>query len=245
MAHIAVVDETVDVDASTLIEGFPGTGLVGKIVADYLIEALDLTHYANVHCEGLPKLASYGTDGPDLASPVRLYSDDDGELLVLQSDVPIDPEAATEFAECFAPWLDEEVLPVFIAGIPTKRDVSSPALYGVGTGDGGDVVEELGLSSPSEQGVISGPTGAFLSHALENDRTALGLLVEADPQFPDPTAAIRVLEGGIEPWTGRDVSVEALEAQASQIQQAKTRLAKEMREAEATSSEAKPLRMFQ
>lgn len=245
MAHISVVDDDVDLDSPTLVEGFPGVGLVGKIAADHLVDALDLSHYANVHCEGVPSIAVYDGAASALESPVRLYASDDGDLLVLQSDVPISPDAATEFAHCFAPWLDDTALPLFLAGMPTEEREGPPAVYGVHAGDAASVVDDADLPSPPERGAVSGPTGALLAHAVETDRRAVGILVEADPQFPDPIAARRVLEAAVHPITGLDVSLAQLAEQAEQIQDARERLARRMQAEEQKSSEAKPMRMFQ
>ena len=245
MAHIQVVADGIDLDSPTLIEGLPGVGLVGKIAADHLVEELSLTHYANVHCDGVEKVAIYDEGTAELSSPVRLYADEAGELLVLQSDVPVDAASATEFAECFSPWLEQNALPVFVAGIPTQERSDPPAMFGVGVADGVRVVEEAGFETPPERGVVSGPSGAFLAHAIENDHSAVGLIVESDPRFPDPAAAKVVLEEGIEAVTDVDVSPDVLDSRAEGIQQAKEQLAKRMQEAEESSSEAKPLRMFQ
>lgn len=244
MAQIQVVDD-VELDSPTLVEGFPGIGLVGKIAADHMVQALDLTHYANVHCEGIKRVAIYDEGETELVTPVRLYASDDGSLLVLQSDVPISSEAAIEFADCFSLWLEDNALPVFVAGLPTEERSGSSKLFGVGTGRGVEVVEDAGLDAPPERGVVSGPSGALLAHAVENDLPAVGLVAEADPQFPDPIAAKAVLQDGVEKITGVDVAVDELDDQAEQIEGAKERLAKRMQQAEGSSSEARPLRMFQ
>lgn len=245
MARLQVLADDVELDSPTLIEGFPGVGLVGKIAADHLVETLELTHYANVHCEGVRRVSIYDEGSTELVTPVRLYAAADGQLLVLQSDVPIDPEAATEFAECFSPWLEDNALPLFIAGLPTESRSGEPSLFGVGVNDGVDVVQEAGLDTPKERGVVSGPSGALLAHAVENDLDAVGLVVEADPQFPDPVGAKVVLQSGVERITGVDVAVDVLDSQAEEIQEAKEQLAKQMRQADQSSSEANPLRMFQ
>lgn len=245
MAHIRVVDDGVTLSDPTLIEGFPGAGLVGKIVADHMVEAMELTHYANVHCDSIQQVAVYDEGTPELASPVRLYADEAGETLVLQSDIPIQPDAAEEFAHCFSPWLEDNALPVFIAGLPRKDRSSPPELFGVGSAEGVDAIEHAGLARPPERGVVSGPSGALLGHAVENGLDAVGLIVETDPRFPDPLGAKVLLEQGIEPIIGEDVSVEQLDAQADNIQEAKERLAKQMQEGGEASTEAVPIRMFQ
>jgi Uncharacterized protein (ATP-grasp superfamily) len=44
MARITHRLDDVSLDRPTLVEGFPGVGLVGKIVVDHLIEYLDIDH---------------------------------------------------------------------------------------------------------------------------------------------------------------------------------------------------------
>ena len=68
MANVAV-QEDVDVTAPSLIEGFPGVGLVGKIAADHSVAEFDMTHYANVHCDGLPSVAVYREGDATLQPP--------------------------------------------------------------------------------------------------------------------------------------------------------------------------------
>lgn len=245
MAEISIVDNDVELDEPYLVEGFPGVGLVGKITADHMVQTLDLTHYANVHCEGIPPIATYNEGTTELSPPVRLYANGDGTLLVLQSDVPIEPKAATAFADCFSPWLEDEVIPLFIAGLPSENPATPPKLFGVSTGEGAAVLEETDLDVPLERGVVTGPTGALLGHALEEGLQSVGLIVESDPQFPDPTASRVVLEKGIEPITGIDVSVGELVDRAEEIQRAKEQLAQQMQQGGEEASKAKPLRMYQ
>lgn len=248
MARIERRIEDVALDSPTLVEGFPGVGLVGKIIVDQLIEQLGMTHYANVHCEGIPSVATYQPDSSELVTPVRLYIDSDRQLLALQSDVPINPAAAAAFADCVTGWVTEEdILPVYISGLPRQRDedAEGPALYGVGTGGGTERLATAGIATPAEMGMVSGPTGALLSHALDNDTTAVGFIVESDPQFPDPDAAKTVIKGGIEPIAGIDIETSDLTAKAAEIEQARKQLLKRMQQASEESSRAEPIRMYQ
>jgi uncharacterized protein len=115
----------------------------------------------------------------------------------------------------------------------------------VGTGAGVDRLAAVGIDGPAETGLVSGPTGALLAHAVEHGRDAVGLIVESDPQFPDPEAARVLLTDGIEPLTGVEVDTQGLVDQADEIRQAKENLAKRMQEVEEESSQARPLRMYQ
>ncbi|MFC6825432.1 proteasome assembly chaperone family protein [Halopelagius fulvigenes] len=246
MAHINVLAEDVSLSEPTLIEGLPGVGLVGKIAADHAVEEFEMTHYANVHCDGVPRVAVYQEGDATLRSPVRLYADEERNLLVLQSDVPIRPDSAAELADCLSNWFDDEaILPVFLSGIPKEQAGDVPELYGVGVGDGTQMLADADIGEPAEAGLVSGPTGALLNDAVERGRTAVGLIVESDPQFPDPAAARVILENGIEPLTGVEIPSDDLVDHAEDIRDAKERLAKRMQSADEESTQARPLGMYQ
>ncbi|WP_410764549.1 proteasome assembly chaperone family protein [Haloferax sp. DFSO60] len=248
MAHIRVLDPDVSEQLSspTMVEGFPGVGLVGKIAADHLIETFDMVHYGDVHCTGVPHVAVYLTGDSELHSPVRLYADPDHDLLVLQSDVPVRPDAATDIATCLATWFEDfDVTPIFLSGISAESVDDDRALFGVGTGDATKRLADAGIDVPDEAGLISGPTGALLSHAVESGLSSLGLIVESYQQFPDPEAARIVIQRGIEPLTGIDVPVDELVDHAAEIRQAKEQLAKQLQQSKEDSTQARPLRMYQ
>ncbi|WP_396612566.1 proteasome assembly chaperone family protein [Haloferax sp. S1W] len=248
MARISVLEDglTDQLESPTLIEGLPGVGLVGKIAADHLVDAFEMAHYADVYCSGVPEVAVYMEGEPALHPPVRLYADTEHDLLVLQSDIPIRPEAATELATCLEPWFDDlDVTPVFLSGIAREKSKTPPALYGVGSNGILPRLKEAGIGEPTESGLVSGPTGALLSSAVKSGRPALGLIVESDPQFPDPAAARIIIKNGIEPLTGIEVPVDDLVDRAEEIRQAKEQLAQQMQQADEESTQARPLGMYQ
>jgi len=247
MSRIEVRREDVSLDEPTMVEGFPGVGLVGKLATDHLTEAFEMCHYANVYCEGLPPVATYERGDGELVPPVRLYADPERDLLALRSDVPVSPAAALEFAECLADWLDTDaVTPVYLSGIGREHDDDEPpALYGVSTGGASDRLSAVGIDPPTEAGLVSGPTGALLNHSMRTGTRAFGLIVEASQRFPDPQASAHLLEAGIGPLLDVEIPVQELTERAEEIRQAKRRLAKQMQSAEESSSQARPLGMYQ
>lgn len=246
MAHISILADDISLDQPMMVEGLPGVGLVGKIVADHLVDQFEMVHYANVHCDGIPRVAVYTEDDTELRTPVRLYADEERNLLVLQSDVPIHPEAAGEFAGCIRGWFEQDgVVPIFLSGIGTEKRDEAPALYGVATGDGRALLDEAGIDHPTEMGLVTGPTGALMNYVLEHGLTSVGLIVESDPQFPDPEAARVVIKKGIEPLTGVEVPVDTLVEDAEEIRRAKEQFAKRMQDSDEESTQAQPLRMYQ
>lgn len=246
MAGISV-HEPFELDDPTLIEGFPGVGLVGKIATDHLIESFDMEYSATVRCDGLPQIGIYHDGDRHVKPPVRLYVAPDHDLLALQSDVPVPKSAAGSMTDCVTGWLErEEITPVYLSGYPEEDRSAPPSVFGVGSGAGADRLDALGLDTPSEDGAVGGPTGALLSEAAARGMDAIGLIVETNPQFPDPEAARSIIEHGIQPLLGFAVPVDALVDHAEQIRSQREALAKQLKTAdEGESTQAQPLRMFQ
>lgn len=246
MAYIDVFDDDLTLSSPSLVEGMPGAGLVGKIATDHLVDVFEMDHVANVHCDSLPPVALYSDENPNLKTPVRLFADAERDLLALRSDVPVSTGAAVEFSDCLSTFYDDwDVTPLYISGLPAEKDDAPPTLHGVASGEGAALLADAGIDVPAETGLISGPTGALLSDAVERGVTAVGLIVETDPQFPDPEAAQVLIRDGIEPLTGLSVPTDELVERAEEIRDAKERLARRLHEAEMEeSTQAQPLRMY-
>lgn len=246
MARIQIVDERLELDSPTLVEGLPGAGLVGKIAADHLIDEFEMEYYGAIFCDGLPRVAVYEGNTSELRPPVRLYADESRDLAVLQSDVPVSPKQATEFASCVTGWLDSnDALPLYLSGLPEGKD-GVPELYGVATGDAEAILDETGIVPPRGGGLVSGPTGALLHRAVETGLDSVGLIVQTEAQFPDPEAARVILEHGVAPIADVDVDTDRLVEQAGDIQDAREQLAQRLQEVgRDESSQAQPIRGFQ
>lgn len=246
MAIIEQVDEGAEIEEMTLIEGFPGVGLVGKIAADHLIEVFEMRHHANVYCADLPAVAVYHEGDGALRPPMRLYVDEERGLLVLQSDVPVGAAAAADIAETLDSWTsDHAIRPIYLSGIPRESDDESPTLYGVGNARGMQRLSDAGIAVPTETGLISGPTGVMLYHAVRQEQSVVGLVVGSDPRFPDPEAAEVLVRTGIAPLVDVEIPVDELVNSAEQIRHAKQRLAQQMQEAQEESTQARPIGMYQ
>jgi len=245
MAHVTVHRDDVALDEPMLVEGLPGIGLVGEIAADHLVSAFDMTHYASVHCDGLPRVAVYQKGETGVRSPVRIYVDEDRDLLVLSSDVPVSPKSAEHFAACVTEWIqDHGVTPIYLSGLPAEKgDV--PDLSGIATGGADGLLAEAEIDAPEQDGAITGPTGALIYEAERRDLASIGLVVESNRQFPDPEAARAILLNGVEPLTGVEVETDSLVEQAEEISEAKSQLAQQMQQASDESTSAEPLGMYQ
>ncbi|AQL41812.1 3-isopropylmalate dehydratase [Halorientalis sp. IM1011] len=240
MAHVDVHDDR-SLESPVLIEGLPGVGLVGKIATDHLVDAFDMSYYAACRCDGLPDVAVYHEGSQSVEPPVRIYADHDQDLLALQSDVPVSPSEATEFAACLSGWIaEQDALPLYLSGLPADKG-GPPELHGVATGEAGDLLEEHDITAPPQSGFVSGPTGNLLSRAERDGLDSLGFVVESNAQFPDPEAARKLLIDAVAPVAGIDVDTQKLVDQAEEIAQARQQLAQQMGQAGDESSQAQPI----
>ncbi len=246
MAHVQVQSDDIDLESPILVEGLPGAGLVGKIAADHLVEEFDMEYYAAVRCAGLPSVAVYHGNTSTVQPPVRIYADADHDLLVLQSDIPVSPTEASDFASCVTDWLvRNDVFPLYLSGLAEEKG-SKPEVYGIATGDAEPVIDEAGIVPPREGGLVTGPTGALLHQASDVALDAVGLIVQTDANFPDPEAARALLAHGIQPIAGFDVDTNALIEHADDIQAAREQLAQQLQDADQDeSTQAQPIRGFQ
>ncbi|ELY83860.1 hypothetical protein C486_01484 [Natrinema gari JCM 14663] len=248
MAGIRVHGPEPDLENPTLVEGFPGVGLVGKIATDHLVEQLDMRYYASVNCEGLPRIGVYRSGDRTARPPVRLYVSEEHNLIALQSDAPIASQAVQSVADCLTGWIiDRAATPIYLSGLPAERENGTrPDLYGIATGDAGDRLESTEIAMPPEDGVITGPTGALINRAAHEDYGSLALVVECNHQFPDPEAASVLLEDGIGPVAGIEIDVQELVDRAEEIRAKREQLAQQMQAiGQDESSQAQPLRMYQ
>lgn len=250
MSHAVVHANRTRLHNPVFLDGLPGQGLVGKIATDHLISEFGMTYFASIECPALPPVVAYSEDSSRIFPPVRVYADGERDLLALQSDVPVSPAIVSDFASCLGGLLAQyNTLPLYFSGFTRAREgefEDERILYGVATGTGERLLEKYAIPSPREAGVWSGPTGALLNVARVNETTAIGILVESDPQFPDPEAACTLIERVIEPVTGVTVDVNSLREQTETIREEKKTFAALMEQPERNeSSMAESRRMYQ
>jgi uncharacterized protein len=235
-------------DEPVLVDGLPGLGLVGKLAADHLAEQFGTRPVADVRCGALHSAAVYGPESSSVRTPVRIEAAPANDLLVLRSDVPVpveDDGFAEAVIETAAEW---GATPLCVGGMAVERADAEerPAeVWGVATPGGQSHLDRAGIVPPAAPGVLAGPAGALLDAAAEREVPAVGLVVEADADAPDPTAARAVLERGLAPLADVDADAEGLFEGMEALFDAGEELASRMGEGGEDSSRAQPLSMFQ
>ncbi|MCX6777603.1 MAG: PAC2 family protein, partial [Candidatus Micrarchaeota archaeon] len=91
-----------DLDSPTLIEGFPGIGLVGTISASYIAEKLHMEPLAYLVSEKFPPLAAVHNYAP--LHPARMYKSKKHNLIVLFSEFTIPLSQIYPLTEIILQW---------------------------------------------------------------------------------------------------------------------------------------------
>lgn len=209
----------VDAESPTLIEGFPGLGLVASIAVDQITKQLGLEYYGEIRCDSLPPVASF--DDGRFQDLLRVYAGEDPSVMTLRSDLMIPPDAIREVSQCtlndLSPQFDRAI---FIAGAPANSEEEVGDVRAACTTDDirGDL-ESAGIEFAEESGLIGGITGALLMECYREGIPAAALIVKARPNIPDPGAAQALIESSLEPLVEFDIDTTELQEQADQIQE--------------------------
>jgi uncharacterized protein len=213
----------------TIICGFPGMGLVGNIVAQYLMDQFKMTICGYMESRLFPPIAIVYSG---LAkSPVRIYENPQREIVIIFSDIPIDPLISGEVGRSIIKWAmnvnPKEV--IAIAGLATTGEERRVFAAAAAEEDLKKVKDKALIF---EVGTISGVPGVVLNECQNGHIPAVCLLGETRGPNPDPRSAAEVVKAMAAIY-GWDIKVDVLLKEADQIEQMLHKLSEQVGEAEA------------
>ena len=92
-----VESEPLSLEGFTLIEGFPGMGLVGTIAAKYLVEKMPFKEVGFLHSDSFMPIIRIHNGIP--VQPSRIYVNEEAKLVVLISEQVIQKQHTQIVAE--------------------------------------------------------------------------------------------------------------------------------------------------
>jgi uncharacterized protein len=200
-----------DIRGATVIDGFPSVGLVSSIVANYLINTLNLTQIGMMDSVYFPTVSLVREGIPH--NPVRIYAGEKvgtgpgsmDQLVVFISEFQPPPNLVKPIASMMIDWAQDQKCKMLVSpeGLVIDResmemedpkDESEVGVYGVGSTEW--MREELKKNGVQEftEGVITGVAGVLLNEGNRRDFNVATLLAEAHPDYPDARAAAKVME---------------------------------------------------
>jgi len=203
MSYIKIIEiEEMNLRGAYVLDGFPSIGLVGSIVANYIVSALGLRQIAVVDSDTFPAVSMIKNGVPN--SPVRLYAghlgEDGDRLVVFVSEFQPPPHVIKELGKAIMDWVEDHKCRMIISpeGISTKQSGRPTNLDGNGRVMGvGSTPETRDLLKKNEVdifegGVIVGLSGVLLNEGVNRIFDVITLLSEASSEFPDARAAAAV-----------------------------------------------------
>ena len=182
-----------------LICGLPGSGYVGKIAVDYIVEKLHGTRFADIYSSSFPPQVMIQSDGTVDLIKNSLYfcKNNTNDLVILTGDAqPVSAQA--EYA------LSEEILNICkklkideiytLAAYITEKFSKTPKVFGTSTSL--EVVKEFSNYDviKMNRGSITGMNGVIIGTAKKSSVRATCLLGETSGYVIDAKASKTVLE---------------------------------------------------
>jgi uncharacterized protein len=188
-------EDTGDITRPVLIVGFPGTGLVGSICANYIIEKKSLHQIAFVDSEYIIPAAIY--IGGKLRHPFRIYADDKRTLCVIVCEAPLRPEGVYSIMELVVTWASRnEVREVLVLdGVPVRgglpiKDRKPMILSSSSPSSSSNASKD----DPVKSAMMMGVSGGLISACLSDEMPCTGVLIPSTSGIPDPEGAAILLE---------------------------------------------------
>ncbi|MGC8671851.1 MAG: proteasome assembly chaperone family protein [Candidatus Micrarchaeia archaeon] len=171
----------------TLIEGFPGAGLVGPMAASYIIEKLNMKYIGYIDSDLFPPITAVHDGVPMFTA--RIYEDDKNKLAVVLSEFTIPTNAVHDLGLELLSFVRKYGIAkiISIGGMPSQQ-LSNDAFVIASQKDLFDRAVKLGLK-PIEEGVIAGVSAVLLTGASQLNIPMIDILVEVNPEIMDPKYA--------------------------------------------------------
>ena len=205
MSNNISIHQTSDKDfkGSTFICGLPGVGLVGNIVANFLVNNLKLKQIGIIDGTIFPSISVVKDGIPN--HPMRLYAGEqicnDGkcnQIVICVSDFVPPASATKELATCIFDWAKERGCTSFIIGegfsVSPKKEHEDCIVYGVSSTEASKDLISNAKVIPFEFGTIGGFTGVMLNQGRLRSVNVLALLAEVEEDVPDALAASKIIE---------------------------------------------------
>jgi uncharacterized protein len=210
---------------TAMLMGFPGSGLVGSIALQYMVDQLEFELIGTMTSKFFPPLAMMNKGV--INDPVRIYAKND--IAAIVADIPIHPMICYEVSNGIMDWLSpfkpKEV--VTIAGIITNEP--EKRVFGVATtSEALQRIQDHTVILPI--GSISGIASSILIECKIRGIPAYGLLGET-VNAPDPRSSAVTIDV-LNKMYNLNLDTQPLLEQAVEIEQSMQRVAEEVQSTE-------------
>ncbi len=193
----------------TIVEGFPGFGLIGTIATEFLMEHLDTEKIGIIEMDEIP--AMIAVHDSKIIEPVSIHYNKKFNLVFIHA-INIGKNLAWKLADAIIDLAEQlqakEIISLEGVGSPNP-DASRVFYY---TTKDGNVSKKLsGVANPLREGIVVGVTGALLAKHIKTP--IIALFAEAKSNLPDSKAAAEIIRA-LDAYADLDVDPKPLLKQA-------------------------------
>ena len=197
----------------TIVEGFPGFGLIGTIAIEFLMEHLQTEKIGTIDMEEVPAMIAIHQN--KIIEPVSIHYSKQYNMVLIHA-INIGKNLGWKLSE----KIEELALALGAREIISLEGVGSPnpgSRVFYYTTKNGEVSKKLSsVANPLSEGIIVGVTGALLAKKCKVPIVAL--FAEAQSGSPDSKAAAEIIRA-LDAYTGLKVDPKPLMAQAKVFEQ--------------------------
>ena len=192
-----------------LIEGFPGFGLIGTIVTEFLIKHLNAEPIGKIQMSEIPPVIA--VHAGKAVEPLGIFYDKKNNLVILHALASVQGfewGLVNILADLVKELKVKEV--ISLEGVGSNSEEKDVRAFYLGTNK---KLKSLGIE-PLKEGIIVGVTGALL---LRKDLPVTCLFAETHSTLPDSRAAAKIVEV-LDSYLGLDVDFKPLLQKAMEFE---------------------------
>ena len=218
----------------TIIEGFPGFGLIGTIATEFLMEHLDTEKIGIVEMDEIPAMIAIHQN--KVIEPVSIHYNKKYNLVLIHA-INVGKELGWKIAEVVGELAKQltakEIISLEGVGSPNQE---GSRVFFYATEDGKVSKRLSGVAAPLSEGIIVGVTGALLARSINVPIVAL--FAEAKSNLPDSKAAAEIIKV-LDAYTGLDIDPRPLLKQAEMFEKKLKGILQKGKEAEEIQEDKK------
>ena len=197
----------------TIIEGFPGFGLIGTIATEFLLEHLETEKIGIVEMDDIPAMIAVHQN--KVIEPISIHYNKRYNLVLVHA-INIGQNLGWKLAKVIEDLATQlkakEIISLEGVGSPNPAQTR---IFFYNTSNGAKTEKLKAVAKPLMEGIIVGVTGALLAKHISTPITAL--FAEAKSNMPDSKAAAEIIKV-LDAYTGLEVDYKPLLKQAEEFE---------------------------
>jgi uncharacterized protein len=233
-----VLTKKVNLEGHTLLEGFPGIGLIGTIAAGYAVEKLDMEMIGYIYSDAFPPMTTIHKGLPYY--PARIYHDKKRPFCVLLAEFVVPSNVVHRLSGEILEFARENKVSriVSLAGMSSqKAEGEKQVVYGIASSEEMAKFLKDHKIELVQEGVTTGVSGVLIAKCAVENFPAVSLLAESKYGYPDPRAAAKLLEV-LDGLVGLKVDTKALLEEADMIEERMSKMLDQAKKVRTTYKKA-------